>query len=128
MQFLVLLIFITGCQLIIEPKDFSRSVPGIYTRYSEHEFGIEYDTLVIEVLSKEDQYFTIERRWEYQRVLDGKNLIPDYKIIKNTGKYFPEHNELMVNETGECYYINFQQKTILTRSIQYQKLCFTKRY
>ena len=109
MQFLVLLIFITGCQLIIEPKDFSRSVPGIYTR-------------VIEVKNKEDQYFTVERRWEYQRVLDGKNLIPDYKIIKNTGKYFPEHNELMVNETGECYYINFQQKTILTGSIQYQKL------
>ena len=121
MQFLVLLIFITGCQLIIDPKDFSRSVPGIYTRYSEHEFGIEYDTLVIEVKNKEDQYFTVERRWEYQRVLDGKNLIPDYKIIKNTGRYSPQTKQLRVNETGEYYYFNLKKKTILNGSIQYQR-------
>lgn len=118
----LLLIFITGCQLISEPKDFSRSVPGIYTRYSEHEFGFEFDTLLIEMVNKEDQYFTIERRWKYQRVLDGKSLTPVLKLIQNTGRYLPESKQLRINETGEYYYFNLKQKTILTGSIQYQKL------
>ena len=122
MKLFSLLLFITGCQLISEPKDFSRSVPGIYTRYSEHEFGFEFDTLVIEMVNKEDHYFTIERRWKYQRVLDGKRLTPDYKLIKNMGRFFPEHKNLRVNETGEYYYFNLKQRTLLTGSIQYQKL------
>lgn len=122
MKLLLLLIFITGCQLIIEHKEFSRSVPGIYTRYSEHEFGFEYDTLVIEMVNKEDKIFTIERRWKYQRVLDGKSLTPEYKLIKNMGRFFPERKQLRVNETGEYYYFNLKQKTLLTGSIQYQKL------
>ncbi len=122
MKLFSILILLTSCQLIQQPEESIKSVPGTYTRYSEHEFGIEYDTLVIKVMHKQNQFFTIERRWKYQRILDGKKLAEDYKLIKNTGRYIPASKQINVSETGETYYFNLKQKTILTGSIQYQKL------
>jgi hypothetical protein len=72
-----------GCRGI-EKDPIPDFIPGTYIRFSSHEFGKEYDTLVIK---KEFNNYAIERKWRYERNLDGKSQGTEYKKVISIGIY-----------------------------------------
>jgi hypothetical protein len=97
-------------------------IPGIYIRYSEHEFGHEYDTLVITLLNESVGKYSILRKWKYERVLDGKWLEPEYKRTETPGLYNPQQQLLRDMETGAIYSFDVDSRVALNGPVKYQKL------
>ena len=95
------------------------SIPGTYTRFSEHEFGKEYDTLVISELPNQ---FQITRKWKYERVLDGMAQEPEYKQETTTATYDSEHRLLHENETGNTISFDLGKDILFVGPTKYQKL------
>ena len=94
-------------------------IPGTYVRFSGHEFGKEYDTLVISELK--DQY-KITRKWKYERILDSAALEPEYKQKITTASYESEHKLLHENETGNILSFEPGEKVLFIGPTKYQKL------
>src|SRR5436190_10976127 len=90
-------ILFIGLLIACNGSDKSNLFPGTYVRSSEHEFGKEYDTLVITVFM--DQY-KITRKWRYERVLDGVWQEPQFKAKVTTAYYDDKYRLLHENETG----------------------------
>ena len=114
---LVALLFIT-CNSFKKNKVESY-IPGTYTRVSEHEFGKEYDTLVISALPGA---FKIVRKWKYDRVLDGAALEPEYKEETTTATYDDEHRLLYENETGIMISVDMKNDILFIGPTKYYKL------
>jgi len=95
------------------------SIPGTYVRMSEHEFGKEYDTLVI---TEANDLFQIQRRWKYERVLDGVTQEPEYKQQKSTASFDANNETLHENETGNAIVFDSKSETLSIGSTKYQKL------
>ncbi len=114
----LIVLFIVACNGITkdEVKTF---IPGTYTRISEHEFGKEYDTLVISELP--DQ-FQVVRKWKYERVLDGVAQEPEYKQETTTATYDREHRLLHENETGNTISFDPRESILFIGPTKYNKL------
>ena len=95
------------------------TIPGTYVRMSEHEFGKEYDTLVI---SEANDLFQIQRRWKYERVLDGVNQEPEYKRQNSTASFDANNQKLHENETGNAISYDSNNGTLSIGTTKYQKL------
>jgi len=95
------------------------SIPGTYVRYSEHEFGKEYDTLVI---SEKNDQFQILRKWRYERVLDSVKQEPEYKQQVTTASYDSEHRILNENESGNVISLDPKDKTVSVGPTKYNRL------
>jgi hypothetical protein len=65
-------------------------LPGTYIRFAKHEFGVENDTLRITTVV-EHTIYKLERRWRYERVIDGQQLEPEYKVKVTTLIYDGQH-------------------------------------
>lgn len=52
---------------------------GSFVRTARHEFGREFDTLAIQRVAGG---YRIVRKWRYLRVLEGKELPPEYKQLR----------------------------------------------
>ncbi|HJS54544.1 MAG TPA: hypothetical protein VJ765_08380 [Chitinophagaceae bacterium] len=103
----------------ITKDDVQDFIPGTYVRFSEHEFGKEYDTLVISELK--DQY-KITRKWKYERILDSVAQEPEYKQEITTASYESEHKLLHENETGNILSFDPGEKVLFIGPTKYQKL------
>lgn len=116
--FLSVPMLIAACNGLREDS-VKKFIPGTYIRYSEHEYGKEYDTLVI--TNQKDQ-FQIQRRWRYERVLDGMTQEPEYKHQATTAFYDAEQRLLRESETGNT--INFEPKEniLIIGSTKYKKV------
>lgn len=97
-------------------------IPGTYIRYSEHEFGHEYDTLVITLLNESVGKYSILRKWKYERVLDGKWLEPEYKRTETSGLFNPRQKLLQDTETGAIYSFDVKEGVAFNGPVKYQKL------
>ncbi len=97
-------------------------IPGTYIRYSEHEFGHEYDTLIIRLQNKSAGEYTILRKWKYERVLDGARLEPEYKRTKTSGLYDSQHKLIRETPSGEIYSFDVTEKLLFNGPVKYQKL------
>ena len=116
-QLLVAVIY--GCREI-NPDPMRELIPGTYIRFSQHEFGHEYDTLVISQLKGTVDAFTILRKWKYERVLDGKVVEPEYKRMVTTAVY---DGQLLVEQsTGAVYVLDVRAKLLVNGGIKYQKV------
>ena len=115
------IMLVQGCGLIIKRDKVKVFIPGAYTRVSQHEFGTEHDTIIIRILNDFSDQYHIERRWKYQRVLDGEKLEPEYKLVKMTGYYNKTRKLLRIEQTGEIISFLPEQKEILAGSVTYQK-------
>lgn len=120
LSFICLLVFFS-CNTTVkdEVKDF---IPGTYVRASEHEFGVEHDTLLITLQNPTANEYKIVRRWKYDRVLDGKPVAPEYKNTNTTGIYNGETKMLQETETAETYSFDPKQNALFAGSTKYQKL------
>lgn len=97
-------------------------IPGTYIRSSQTEFGKEYDTLVITLQSKSANEFKIQRRWKYDRVLDGKPLDPEYKVTETTGLYDGEKKTLQETETLEFFTLDMEKKLLFNGTNKFTKI------
>lgn len=114
----LIVLFIVACNGITkdEVKTF---IPGTYTRISEHEFGKEYDTLFISEIGGQ---FKIQRKWKYERVLDGVAQGPEYKQENTTAVYDNKHHLLNENETGNTISFDQQEGVLFIGPTKYNKL------
>ena len=105
------------------PKDEVKEfIPGTYIRFSQHEYGTEYDTLVISLQNNSANEYKILRKWKYERVVDGHPIGPEFKRTFTFGFYTPTHKLLQEYDTGDIYSFDVRQKILFNGPVKYQKL------
>ena len=114
-----LFILFTGFLIACNGSDKSNLFPGTYVRSSEHEFGKEYDTIIISALHDE---FKVTRRWRYERVLDGVVQEPVYKVKVTTAYYDVKFRLLHENETGNRFSIDKGEGILFVGATKYKKI------
>ncbi len=97
-------------------------IPGTYIRSSQTEFGKAHDTLIITLQSKSANEFKIQRRWKYDRVLDGKPIEPEYKVTETTGLYDAEKKTLQETETLEFFTFDAEKKLLFNGANKFTKI------
>jgi len=114
------LLFI-GCGLISKKEQIQSFIPGMYIRFSEHEFGKEYDTLIISLQSGAANEYRIVRRWKYERQV-GRKMEPEYKMKASAAIFDAMHNLLQEISTGRIYTVDVSAKCIFSGTVKYKKL------
>jgi len=117
-----ILLFLAGCSNSYENDAIREFIPGTYIRFSKHEFGTEYDTLIISMQNKSVDEFKIIRKWEYKRILDGNVIEPEYKTHITSANYDESSKLLKEAASGESYSFDTQQNVLFVSSTKYQKL------
>jgi hypothetical protein len=95
-------------------------IPGTYIRFSQHEYGTEYDTLVITLQNEGASEYRIMRKWKYERILDGQPVEPEYKRISTSAIY--DGKLLQETETGDTYSFDVRDKCLFNGTVKYNKL------
>lgn len=99
-----------------------KNLPGTYVRFSKHEYGSENDTLVITLQNEEAHQYLIVRKWMYVRILDGKTLEPEFKVVRTSAVLNEDLKLLKEEETGESYSFDTRENAIFSGTIKYNKL------
>jgi hypothetical protein len=97
-------------------------IPGTYIRFSEHEYGKEFDTLAISLQNETAKEYKLTRRWRYERVLDGQKIEPKYEIRTTTALFDDKGNLLTETETGESYSFDPKRSVLYAGGNAYQKI------
>jgi hypothetical protein len=118
----IVALVIYGCGLAKNKDEVEEFIPGTYIRFSQHEFGIEYDTLVISLQNQSTLEYKILRKWKYERVLDNQKIEPEYKRSFTSGIYNDKNGLLKENETGDIYSFDLKQKILFSGPVKYHKL------
>lgn len=113
--------FLAGCTFP-ESDAIKAFIPGTYIRSAHTEFGKAYDTLVITVQNKAANEFRIQRRWKYDRVLDGKPIEPEYKVTETTGLYDGEKKILQETATLDLMTFDRERKLLLKGTNTFTKI------
>lgn len=95
---------------------------GVYIRYSEHGFGKEWDTLAIRKIEAPASRYIITRRWNYERILDGQVLAPEYKKRASSASYLDNEALLVDEESGIRYSFNSNRNELMAGTTIYKKL------
>lgn len=111
-----------GCGVIRKKDEVQSFIPGTYIRFSEHEFGREYDTLIISLQSSSANEYRIVRRWKYERVVDGHRLVPEYKIKVSVAIFDPRQKLLQEIRTGRIYTVDVKSGNLFSGAVKYKKL------
>lgn len=118
---MTVVLFLSGCSSA-ESDAIKEFIPGTYIRLGQNEFGKEYDTLVVSLQNKAANEYKIQRRWRYDRVLDGKPIEPEYKVTETTGIYDTESKSLKETETLEMMTFDKEKKLLLKGTNTFTKL------
>ncbi len=97
-------------------------IPGTYIRFSQHEFGKEYDTLVISLQNEAASHYQIHRKWRYERVLDGKSIEPEYKKENSFAIYNPETKFLQETGTLDLFTFDTEKKLLFNGTNDFTKI------
>jgi hypothetical protein len=116
------LLLICSCGSLMANDEVKDFIPGTYIRFSRHEFGTEYDTVVIALQNNSANQYKILRKWKYERILDGSTVEPEYKRLTTSGVYNADHKLLQENNTGDIYSFDIKQKILFNGPVKYQKL------
>ena len=108
---------IYGCR-DARPVLIQEFIPGTYIRFSSHEFGKEYDTLIISLLNATANEYSITWRLRYERT----NSTPSYQLITSAGIYYPDDKILEDMESGDLVTFDPKQSCLFIGTIKYQKL------
>lgn len=119
---MALAMFLFSCGLIRKKEDVQSKIPGMYIRFSEHEFGREYDTLIISLQNASANEYKIIRRWKYERVMDGHRLLPEYKMRVAVAVFDPGRNLLQETASGRVYTVDVNSGNLFSGSVKYRKL------
>lgn len=97
-------------------------IPGTYIRSAQTEFGKAYDTLVITLQNKSANEYKLQRRWKYDRVLDGKPIEPEYKVTETSGLFDSDKNQLQETETLEFFTFDTKNKLMFNGANKFIKI------
>ena len=97
-------------------------IPGTYIRYSQHEFGRAWDTLEISRLSETGNNYSIQRRWAYERKLNGVTQPLDYKIEDDAALFDKEKGVLTDTRSGQILSFAPEKKELYAGATAYQKI------
>ena len=111
-----------SCNLVGTKSQISQLIPGTYIRFSHHEFGTEYDTIVITLQNQIANEYRIIRKWKYERMRDGVLLEPEYKRQTTSAIFNLTTAVLQDSESGDTYTFDTNGKTLFNGTIKYQKL------
>jgi hypothetical protein len=118
----IVALLVYGCGLAPTGDEVEEFIPGTYIRLSQHEFGVEYDTLVISLQNESALEYKILRKWKYERTLDNQKVEPEYKRSFTSGFYNIKDRVLRENETGDSYSFDVKQRALFNGPVKYQKL------
>ena len=104
------------------PDGVKNFIPGTYIRFSQHEYGTEYDTLVITFQNSLANEYRIVRKWKYERVLDGNRIEPEYRRTETSGIYSVKNKILQESETRDIFSFDVKRNLLFTGSTEYQKI------
>lgn len=119
---IVILVVICSCGSFSTTDKVKEFIPGTYTRFSQHEYGTEHDTMVITLQNSTANEYKILRKWKYERVLDGSAIEPEYKRMTTSGIYSVRNKVLQETETGDLFSFDVKGKLLFNGSTKYQKL------
>jgi len=126
MKLLLVLLFIITllyrCSLIGQKDAIRNFIPGTYIRFSQHEYGTEYDTLVISLQNESANEFEIMRKWKYERILDGTKIAPEYKRVITSALFHSRDKLLQESQTGDVYTFDVNHKLLFKGTTKYQKI------
>lgn len=118
---IVLVFHFVGCTSS-ESDAIKEFIPGTYIRTAQTEFGKAYDTLVITLQNKSVNEYKIQRRWKYDRILDGKRIEPEYKITETSGLFDGEKNILQETETLEIFSFDTRNNLMFNGANKFTKI------
>lgn len=118
----ILCAVLLGCSLTSSNDQVEKFIPGTYIRFSSHEYGKGYDTLVITLQNETANQYKILRKWNYYRILDGEQLEPDYKQQTTTAIYHRADKVLQDEQSGSLYSFDVKEKVLFNGHIKYKKL------
>lgn len=119
--FLSIIALLFGCNSASNNKA-KDAIPGTYIRLSEHEYGREWDTLVIGFQNRAANQYKIIRRWRYERVLEGKAVEPEYKVTTTTATYNAQSKNLEEDRTGKIYTLDAAGDALFAGTSRFEKL------
>ena len=119
---MTLLLLIFSCEILVKTDEVRDFIPGTYIRFSQHEYGTEYDTLIINLQNKAANEYKIQRKWKYERVLDGGSIEPEYKRLITSGIYNASNKLLQESETGLAFSFDAKKLLLYSGPIQYKKI------
>lgn len=118
---LIVMIFLS-CGIVNTKDKVRESIPGTYIRFSEYEFGKEYDTLSISLQNSSEGKYKIIRKWKYEREMKGNKTRLEYKRKVTTAIYDSMHKLLQETGTGKIYSIDIVAKCLFNGPAKYYKL------
>ena len=118
----IVILLVYGCGLAPTVDEVEEFIPGTYIRYSQHEFGVEYDTLVISLQNESALEYKILRKWKYERILDNQKIAPEYKRSFTSGFYNINDQVLRENAAGDIYSFDVKQRILFNGPVKYKKL------
>ena len=119
---LALLVIACSCQLKKAKDEVMDFIPGTYIRFSQHEYGTEYDTIAISLQNNSAKGYKIVRKWKYERVLDSQPVEPEYKRVTTAAIYSTKNKFLRETETGDIYSFDTKENLLFNGPIKYKKL------
>ena len=108
--------------LVLSRDEVQVFIPGTYIRFSQHEYGTEYDTLVITLQNKTTNKYMILRKWKYERMMDGKDIEPVYKRLTTSGAYSTKDKTLQEAQTGEIFSFDVKNELLFSGPTEYRKI------
>jgi hypothetical protein len=115
-------LFLYGCRSFLKEESIQSFIPGTFIRFSQHEFGTEYDTLVISVQNESAKQYRIQRRWKYERILDGNKIEPEYRKELSSGVYDEKDKMLRILETAEAFSFDPKKKVLYAGTTEDKKI------
>lgn len=97
-------------------------IPGTYVRSELREFGRIEDTITIKIQHQQVNSFLIEKRWRYERVLDGVAQEPEYKVITDQGIYNPKSKLLQNQGNLRLYSFDEKKQVLYNGTMIFQKI------
>ena len=116
------LVVVTNCTSPAANDNVIEFIPGTYIRFGQQEYGTEWDTLIIRVQNASANEYKIQRTWKYARVLDGKELEPEYKNKSTSAVYDGTAKLLNEKETGNSYSFKPDENAVFAGTTKYLKL------
>lgn len=116
------LMLICSCGSLTTTDEVRDFIPGTYIRFAQHEYGTEYDTLIITLQNKAANEYKILRKWKYERVLDGASIEPEYKRLITSGIYNSNSKLLQETDTGDAFSFDVKKKLLNSGPTQYKKI------
>ena len=116
-----LLLFNCSCGFLSADSK-KKILPGTYIRIAQNEFGHEYDTIIITLINQSTKEYKITHKWKFERIVDGQQLEPEYRVQIKSGVFDDESG--LLGEAGTLDQFSFKpdQKLMTNGPNQYRKI------